>query len=122
MPDGTLAPMALTAFLDEAAFWLGALASGEAGMTTELTVTLHGPVAFGVPIVVSGARGATRQRADDARYWDTTVAAADVTGRVVATGAITFVAVRGAARRLVGGLLRTNPPDALRRVFPGYTA
>src|SRR5262245_3811788 len=54
MPDGSLAPIALTALLDEAAFWLGALASGEAGMTTELAVTLHGPVAFGTPILVTG--------------------------------------------------------------------
>ena len=29
---------------------------------------------------------------------------------------ITFVAVRGAARRLVNG----NPPDVVRRVFPVY--
>ena len=40
MPDGSIAPIALTALLDEAAFWLGALASGESGMTTELAVTL----------------------------------------------------------------------------------
>jgi hypothetical protein len=120
MPDGSLAPVALTSLLDEAAFWLGALASGEAGMTTELTVTLHGPVPFGAPIVVRGARHATRQRAGDARYWDTEIAAFDDAGRVAATARITFVAVRGAARRLVAGLLKTNPPDVLRRVFPAY--
>ena len=121
MPDGSLAPIALTALLDEAAFWLGALASGESGMTTDLAVTLYGPVAFGAPIVVSGARSAVRQRADDARYWDTEVVAAEVTGHVVATGKITFVAVRGTARRLVSGLLSMNPPDVLHRVFPAYT-
>ena len=33
--DGALAPVALTTLLDETAFWLGALATGEAGMTTE---------------------------------------------------------------------------------------
>ena len=120
MPDGSLAPIALTALLDEAAFWLGALASGEAGMTTELAVTLHGPVAFGVPILVRGARAAARARDGDTRYWDTEIAASDETGRVVATGRITFVAVRGAARRLVGGLLKLNPPDVLSRVFPAY--
>jgi len=121
MPDGSLAPVALTALLDEAAFWLGALASGESGMTTDLAVTLHGPVAFGAPILVSGARSAARPRGDDSRYWDTVIAASDETGRVVATGRITFVAVRGAAQRLVTGLLKMNPPDVLRRVFPAYT-
>ena len=34
--------------------------------------------------------------------------------------AITFVAVRGAARRLAAGMLAVNPPELLRRVFPGY--
>jgi acyl-coenzyme A thioesterase PaaI-like protein len=119
-PDGTLAPIALTALLDEAAFWLGALASGESGMTTELAVTLHRSIAFGVPIVVAGARGRTRARDGDGRFWETEVTAADVSGRIVATGRITFVAVRGAARRLVGGLLALNAPDVLRRVFPAY--
>ena len=119
--DGTLSPLALTTLLDEAAFWLGALASGESGMTTELTVTLHERVAFGAPIRVRGARSATRQRADDPRYWDTEIVAADDAGRVAARGRITFVAVRGAARRLVTGLLAMNSPEMLRRVFPAYT-
>jgi hypothetical protein len=89
-------------------------------MTTDLVVTLHGPVAFGAPILVSGARGAARARGGDTRYWDTEIAASDAAGRVVATGRITFVAVRGAARRLVSGLLAMNSPDVLRRVFPAY--
>jgi len=45
--DGSLAPAALTTLLDEAAFWLGALKTGESGMTTELRVTLHGAAPFG---------------------------------------------------------------------------
>src|SRR5262249_3083297 len=71
--DGSLAPVAMTALLDEAAFWLGALASGESGMTTELAVSLHEPVPFGIDIDVSGARRAARQRPDDGRFWDTEV-------------------------------------------------
>src|SRR5262249_16973032 len=54
--DGTLAPAALTTLLDEAAFWLGALATGESGMTTELRVALHRSVPFEAPVTVSGAR------------------------------------------------------------------
>ena len=49
---GRLAPVALTTLLDEAAFWLGALATGEAGMTTELRVTLHAEAAAGSTITV----------------------------------------------------------------------
>ncbi|HEV8587202.1 MAG TPA: hypothetical protein VGT02_19745 [Methylomirabilota bacterium] len=120
--DGRLAPAALTTLLDEAAFWLGALATGESGMTTELAVTLHGDVDADGPVLVTGERAAARPRAGDSRYWETRVSATDAAGRPLATAAITFVAVRGAARRLVTGLLALNPPDVLRRVFPAYCA
>ncbi len=49
-------------------------------------------------------------------------ASADARGRLLASAAITFVTIRGAARRLVTGLLGINPPDVVRRVFPAYTA
>ena len=118
---GSLATVALTTLLDEAAFWLGALATGEAGMTTDLRVTLHADARGSASITIAGARAATRPRADDARYWDTALAARDADGRLVASAAITFVAVRGTARRLIAGLLAVNAPDLLRRVFPAYT-
>lgn len=118
--QGALAPLALTTLLDEAAFWLGALASGESGMTTDLVVVLHGPVASGATIQVGGRRDRVRPRAGDARYWQTEVAAWDDAGRPVAEASITFVAVRGAARRLVHGMLAINPPEVVRRVFPAY--
>lgn len=120
--DGRLAPVALTTLLDEAAFWLGALATGESGMTTELRVTLHGGTAPDGAVRVSGERAAVRPRADDPRYWETRVAATDARGQLIASAAITFVTIRGAARRLVSGLLGVNPADVVRRVFPAYTA
>ena len=120
--DGRLSSAALTTLLDETAFWLGALATGEAGMTTALAVTLHGDAPAGGTVLVGGDRAATRPRAGDARYWDTRVTARDEAGRSLATADITFVAVRGAARRLVTGLLAINPPDVVRRVFPAYCA
>jgi acyl-coenzyme A thioesterase PaaI-like protein len=117
---GRLATVALTTLMDEAAFWLGALATGEAGMTTELRVTLHAEPAAGSPITVAGARAAVQPRGGDSRYQDTTLTARDADGRLVASAAITFVAVRGAARRLVSGLLAMNPPEMLRGIFPAY--
>lgn len=119
-PDGTLAVAALTTLLDEAAFWLGALATGESGMTTELTVTLHRRPTWGAAIAVGGARAAVRPRADDPRYWQTEVAAHEATGALVASARIVFVAVRGAARRLCHGMLAINDPAVVRRVFPAY--
>jgi acyl-coenzyme A thioesterase PaaI-like protein len=118
--DGGLAPVALTTLLDEAAFWLGALATGESGMTTELRVTLHGDASGVESVRIGGDRAAVRPRADDGRYWDTRVDAWDERGRLLAHAAITFVAVRGAARRLVNGLLSMNPTDVVGRVFPSY--
>lgn len=119
--DGrTLAPLALTTLLDETAFWLGALASGESGMTTELDVTLHGKATGDRPLTVWGERSATQPRNDDPRYWQTHVRAVDAGGRLVASAAITFVAVRGAARRLAAALAELNPPEIVYRVFPAY--
>ena len=117
--DGSLAPAALTTLLDEAAFWLGALATGESGMTTELRVSLHRPAPFETPVTVTGARAAVRPRNDDPRYQETEIVAY-AGGRVVATAHITFVVVRGAARRLVSGMLAINDPECVRRVFPAY--
>ncbi|HEU4371397.1 MAG TPA: hypothetical protein VFV05_24510 [Methylomirabilota bacterium] len=117
--DGTLAAVAVTALLDETAFWLGALATGESGMTTQLRVTLYGAAPADGTITVAGARGSARPRAD-ARYWDTEVTARDGAGRLLAGATITFVAIRGAARRLVTGMLAVNAPDVVRRVFPAY--
>jgi len=74
-------------------------------MTTELRVSLHRPAQFAAPVTVTGARGAVHQRGDDARYWETDVVA-HADGEVVATARITYVAVRGAARRLVTGCSR----------------
>ncbi|MBI4255305.1 MAG: hypothetical protein HY616_09555 [Candidatus Rokubacteria bacterium] len=118
-PDGTLTTAALTTLLDEAAFWLGALATGESGMTTDLAVTLHRPAPFGAPVTVAGARAGVRPRPGDARYWDTEVVA-EAGGAPVASARITFVAVRGAARRLTTGMLSVNDPAVVRRVFPAY--
>lgn len=118
--DGRLAPLALTTLLDEAAFWLGVLASGESGMTTDLTVVLAGPVPFGPAITVAGRRAAVRPRPDDPRYWETEVGAWTEGGRLVARGRITFVAVRGAARRLAQAMLALNPREVVRRAFPAY--
>lgn len=118
---GGLATVAVTTLLDEAAFWLGALATGESGMTTELRVALHAGAATAETVRVSGDRAAVHPRTADGRYWETRAAAWDERGQLLATADITFVAVRGAARRLVTGLLSVNPTDVVRRVFPAYT-
>jgi len=117
--DGTLATVALTTLCDEAAFWLGALATGESGMTTELAVTLRRAVPFLGALTVTGARAAARPQPDP-RYWDTEVLVWTEDRTLVASARITFVVVRGAARRLVQGMLTMNDPAVVARVFPAY--
>src|SRR5947208_2714587 len=117
--DGTLTTVALTTLCDEAAFWLGALATGESGMTTELAVTLRRAVPFLGALTVTGARAAARPQPDP-RYWDTEVLVWTEDRTLVASARITFVVVRGAARRLVQGMLTMNDPAVVARVFPAY--
>jgi acyl-coenzyme A thioesterase PaaI-like protein len=119
--DGSVATVALTTALDETAFWLGALATGESGMTTEVRVQLHRPAPLGEPLLISGSRRGVRGLDRDPRYLLTEPAVHDARGRLIASARITFVTVRGAARRLVTGLLAMNPPELLRRVFPAYS-
>jgi hypothetical protein len=88
-------------------------------MTKELRVALHEPPVGA--LTVSGDRAAVVPRAGDARYRDTRVEARDARGRLVASATITFVAVRGAARRLVSWIADNNPSDVVRSVFPAYT-
>ncbi|MBI4609962.1 MAG: hypothetical protein HY726_13255 [Candidatus Rokubacteria bacterium] len=119
--ESHLATAALTTLLDETAFWLGALVSGESGMTSEIRVTLHRtPVKFGERLIVIGRRERVIRRPDDSRYWETEAAVLAEDGSLLATSRITFVAVRGAAKRLVTGMLSMNPPEVVRRVFPAH--
>jgi len=116
---GTLTTAALTTLCDETAFWIGALVTGESGMTTDLAVTLHRAVPFDAPLTVTGSRAAALPQADH-RYWDTEVVALTEDRTLVASARITFVVVRGAARRLVLGMLAMNDPAVVARVFPAY--
>ena len=118
--QGNLSSLALLALLDEAAFWLGALATGESGMTTDLAVTLAEQVPLDTPLTLSGTRASVRPSTDDRRYWRTQVEARHDSGRLVAAADITFVAVRGAARKLASWVAPLNPPEVLHRIFPAY--
>ena len=116
----TISSVVITTLLDEAAFWLGAAATGESGMTTELVVTVHGAIPRDGALSIAGARASARPKAGDARYWDTDVGAWDGAGRLVATARITFVAIRGAARKLVTSLFAINAREVLQPIFPTY--
>ncbi|MFQ5521938.1 MAG: hypothetical protein ACE5FK_11100 [Candidatus Methylomirabilia bacterium] len=119
--DGRLATAVFTTLLDETAFWLGALATGESGMTTELRVTLHEPIyPFGKSVVAVGVRDRVTPHEAESPYWRTESALVTPDGKLLASAVITFVAIRGAARRLITRMLGINPREVVRRVFPAY--
>lgn len=118
---GQLSTATLTTLLDETAFWLGALATGESGMTTEIGVGLRrDAVRFGERLIVVGERQRVTPWPDDPRYWETRTAVLTASGALLASGRIIFVPIRHAARRLITGMLSMNPPEVVRRVFPAY--
>ena len=120
-PDGRIAPALYTVLLDEMAWWLGALASGEAGVTTEINITLHRPAhPFGEPLLAVGLRGRVAVTDEKGHFWKTETAVPAPDGAVLASGAITFAASRVYSKRLIPQLLKTNPPESLGPIFPNY--
>ncbi len=119
--DGRIAPALYTVLLDETAWWLGALACAEAGVTTELTVTLHRPAhPFGGALLAVAPRD--RVTAADAcgHFWKTETAILAPDGALLASGAITFAGSRVYSKRLIPQLLGNNPPESLRPIFPAH--
>lgn len=120
-PDGRIAPALYTVLLDEMAWWLGALASGEAGVTTEIAVTLHRPGRpFGETLAAIGARGRVTPVGERGHFWKTETAILASDGTLLASGAITFAGSRAYSKRLVPKLLALNSPERVVAVFPKY--
>lgn len=119
--DGRIAPALFTVLLDEMAWWLGALAMGEAGVTTDILITLHRPThPFGEPLLAVGPRDRVAVADEKGHFWKTETAVLAADGAVLASGAITFAGSRVYSKRLVPQLLKTNPPESLRPIFPSY--
>jgi len=107
--------------LDETAWWLGALASGEAGMTTEIRVTLERPDhPFGEPLVALGRRDRVARLDRKGHFWKTETGVFTSGADRLASAEIIFAASRIYSRSLIPTLLLTNPPESVRRIFPGY--
>lgn len=120
-PDGRIAPALYTVLLDEMAWWLGALASGEAGVTTDITVTLHRPAhPFGDTLLGFGSRDRVAAADERGHFWKTETAVLASDGALLASGAITFAGSRVYSRRLIPKLLAWNPPESLRPIFPAH--
>lgn len=119
--DGGIAPALFTVLLDEMAWWLGALASGEAGVTTEIAVTLYRPARpFGGTLLGIGPRDRVAAAGERGHFWKTETAVLASDGALLASGAITFAGSRVYSKRLIPKLLQSNPPESLRPIFPAH--
>jgi hypothetical protein len=113
--QGNLSSLALLALLDEAAFWLGALATGESGMTTELAVTIAGRIPLDTTLNLHGARASATTETRRPTILADASGGGEDTGRLVAAANITL-SPSGAAR----GWPRGGPLSPLKLHLPGH--
>ena len=119
--DGRIAPALCTVLLDEMAWWLGALATGEAGVTTDIHIALHRPThPFGEPLLAVGSRDRVAVTGEKGHFWRTETAVLAADGTLLASGAIVFAGSRVYSKRLIPQLLKTNAPESLRPIFPTH--
>jgi hypothetical protein len=108
--------------LDELGWWLGALAQGECGVTTDVTVTLFEPLPRG-PLLILGDRGSVRADGDErGRYSLGSGAILSPEGEVLAAATVRFAGSRAYTRRLLEPFLATTQTDRLARWFPSARA
>ncbi len=116
---GRPTPALFTVLLDEIGWWLGALASGEAGGTTEISVALERQGrALDGPLLILGRRDGVTPTDQKGHFWKARAAIFTAAGERLASGGVTFAASRAYSARLIPKMLASNSPESLRRVFP----
>lgn len=117
--DGCLTPYFHSIVLDEIGWWLGVLSASECGLTSEITVRVLRPVAFGTPLLIYGARAAVTPEDARGRTWRA-VATVSADGQPVAVGSVRFAGTRGFTKRLIPDFLAASRPEEVRGLFPHY--
>jgi hypothetical protein len=116
--NGLLHPALATVGLDELGWWLGALAQGECGVTTEVVVTVLRPLPFARVLLVADrdamqADDDPRGRYVRARTW---LLAAD--GSPLALADVRFAGSPAYTKRLLQPFLETTSAESFFRIFP----
>jgi hypothetical protein len=116
--NGLLHPAMATIGLDELGWWLGALAQGECGVTTEVVVTILRPLPF-APVLFLADRDAIQ--ADDdprGRYVRTRTWLLAAGGQPLALADVRFAGSPAYTKRLLQPFLETTSAESFFRIFP----
>jgi hypothetical protein len=120
---GGLHPALAPVVLDEVAWWLGALAMREGGLTNRIAVDLLDPCA----LVDAGAEIAAAGRFADVvavdrrkTFWRTAVALTGPAGRSLARATIVFRGGAEYSERQIPYFRPRTPSDVFRRMFPNH--
>jgi hypothetical protein len=121
--DGILDPALFPIVLDEIGWWLGAIRTGEAGVTVEVETTVYGDeVAFDEPLVFLGEHAAATAADAKGHFWRAAGGIFTRSGRLLASTTVIYAASRIYSKRLIPALLTLNPPESVRRIFPRYVS
>jgi hypothetical protein len=116
--NGALHAALVTIMLDELAWWLGALAQGECGVTTEVSLTVYARLPF-TPLLAIGDRQTVRPDEDvRGRYVRADALLLTADGTLLARAEVRFAASRAYTRRLLQPFLETTPPERFFSLFP----
>ncbi len=111
-------PGAMFVGLDELAWWLGALRMAEAGVTTEITITLLASQPFDEPVLFAGSRARVVSADPRDRIWRVGAWALSVRGHPLAHADVRFAGSRVYTKRVIPSFLETSPREVVQQIFP----
>jgi len=116
--DGSLHAALVAIALDELGWWLGALAQGECGVTTEIAITVYRRLPFG-PLLMLGDRAAVQVDDDPrGRYVRGVGALLTADGTLLARAEVRFAGSRAYTKRLLQPFLDTTASETFFALFP----
>jgi hypothetical protein len=120
-PDGRVHPALGPVLLDEIAWWLGALAMKEGGLTNRIHLRLHQPEARAKGPVVGAGRFDAVTAVDRKRsFWRTETALLAADGSLIATASIVFRGGTDYSIPQMEYFSARTLPDIFRRMFPNH--
>lgn len=120
--DGSLHAALVTIMLDELGWWLGALAQGECGVTTEVAVTVYRRLPFAPLLVIGDRTVVTADEDPRGRYTRGHGWLCTTDGTLLAGADVRFAGSRAYTKRLLDAFLETTEPETFFRLFPNARA